>query len=173
MIYVNFVFFGLGMVKAIGKELFQCSTDMEVLSITQQIIDGGQLQEHVVFKVFLGENATSDRKQIERKPSSAPKPLQMSVDCFCSAFPYHVIFDDNLQIVHSGAMIQQLCPAVQRPNSRMNDCFILLRPKMTLTLENINTFINANFMLEVKVEQKNGLTTVTHSKIVLKGNLCR
>ena len=42
-----------------------------------------------------------------------PDKLSIDVQSFCNAFPYHMVFDKDMTIVHSGVKIQQLMPGIR------------------------------------------------------------
>lgn len=168
-----------GLVRAVGRDLFNTNANLEVINISSQKLTETDVQEHVSFKVILVDNNKNTRrasKVVSRHSGKTnvysrdaftpiiPSNLQISAKSFCLVFPYHVIFDKDLLVKQSGIMIQKLCPALSEQNTFMEKCFNLVHPRMQFTFSNILTFINANFVLEIKL---NGLAN--DSSIRVKG----
>ena len=79
--------------------------------------------------------------------------IHISSEQFCNAFPYHIIFDSELQIKQCGMMIQRLL-RVPITDQFMGNLFELIHPRMEMGVINIRMFINAVFMLKVIVPIK-------------------
>ncbi|XP_064606184.1 guanylate cyclase soluble subunit beta-2-like [Liolophura sinensis] len=171
----------IGLVRAVGRDLFNTNAILEVINISSQQLTEKDVQEHVSFKVTLvdkNKNTSKSAKVVyqhsgEMKVYSRdaftptiPSNLQISAKNFCLVFPYHVIFDKDLSVKQSGIMIQKLCPTLSEENTFMEKCFNLVHPRMKFTFSNILTFINANFVLEIKLK---GLAN--DSSIKVKGQM--
>lgn len=129
-------------------------------------IEGGKLQEHVIFKVTLLDEHVTTMSRIKSEPVHPTGPLQISVIQFCNALPYHILFDKNLIIKQCGNMIQELMHVCVDPGVKVSAVFEIKHPFMDFTIENIRTFINAVFMLSIHKSIKGG------RELVLKGQLC-
>lgn len=54
MVITIFVFYiYIGLIKAVGKKLFNESVSVEVVRISQELFPGGKAQHHVVFRLEL------------------------------------------------------------------------------------------------------------------------
>ncbi|XP_078693469.1 guanylate cyclase soluble subunit beta-2-like isoform X1 [Branchiostoma floridae x Branchiostoma belcheri] len=79
-----------------------------------------------------------------------PDDLWMDPRTFCNILPFHIIFDQQLQIKQSGINIQRIVPGIQTINIKVNDYFELIHPEIPLSFEQIKKFINSQFILEAK-----------------------
>jgi hypothetical protein len=92
--------------------LYQQAASVQFLSKSQHVIEGGKTQEHVIFKVEL-EDSTEQKESKSIRTFQAFKPavrdgFQISADQFCNAFPYHIIFNEHLEINQYVLLIQLL-----------------------------------------------------------------
>ncbi|XP_052101287.1 guanylate cyclase soluble subunit beta-2-like isoform X3 [Mytilus californianus] len=158
----------LGLVKAVARDLYHQAASVKFLSKSQHIIEGGKTQEHVIFKVQLVD-VKDQKKQLSVRNLEVFKPavregFQISADQFCHAFPYHIIFNERLEIQQCGRMIQRVLNCPICVGMKMSELFDIIHPIMKFTIENIRTFINSVFMLGVRI-RKNG------HRFTLKGQM--
>ncbi|CAC5402537.1 GUCY1B [Mytilus coruscus] len=158
----------LGLVKAVARDLYHQAASVKFLSKSQHIIEGGKTQEHVIFKVQLVD-VKDQKKQLSVRNLEVFKPavregFQISADQFCHAFPYHIIFNEYLEIQQCGRMIQRVLNCPICVGMKMSELFDIIHPIMKFTIENIRTFINSVFMLGVRI-RKNG------HRFTLKGQM--
>lgn len=151
--------FIIGLVKAVARDLYHQAATVEFLSKSQHIMEGGKTQEHVIFKVQLVD-VKDQKKQLTVRNMEVFKPavregFQISADQFCRAFPYHIIFNERLEIQQCGRMIQRVLNCPICVGMKMSELFDIVHPIMKFTIENIRTFINSVFMLGVRIH-KNG-----------------
>jgi len=135
--------------------LYQQAASIQFLSKSQHVIEGGKTQEHVIFKVEL-EDSTEQKESKSIRTFEAFKPalrdgFQISADQFCNAFPYHIIFNEHLEIQQCGQMIQKVLNCQISVGMGMSELFDIIHPLMKFTIENIRTFINSVFMLGVRL----------------------
>ncbi|XP_052071456.1 guanylate cyclase soluble subunit beta-2-like [Mytilus californianus] len=139
---------------------------MEVISISKQQIEGGLDQEHVTFLVKLKD---IDNKKISDNSmnvfQSNGSQTSLNNGHFCKAFPYHIVFDENLEIKQCGDMIPKILHQCLKANTSMTSLFDITHPPMKFKLENILTFINSVFYLGVK-NSKNAET-----RLFLRGQM--
>ncbi|KAL5013480.1 hypothetical protein ScPMuIL_007750, partial [Solemya velum] len=143
-----------GLIKAVARDLYNQSASLEVISKLQETIKGGKSQEHVVFKVTLDDIHNTNRSLCQANVFTPvfPKEFHISSEQFCGAFPYHIIFDDKLRVRQCGLMIQKLLHINIADGSEMTEIFDIIHPRMVINIKNILMFINAVFMLAVKME---------------------
>ncbi|VDI26455.1 guanylate cyclase soluble subunit beta, partial [Mytilus galloprovincialis] len=156
------------LVKAVARDLYHQAATVEFLSKSQHIMEGGKTQEHVIFKVQLVD-VKDQKKQLTVRNMEVFKPavregFQISADQFCRAFPYHIIFNERLEIQQCGRMIQRVLNCPICVGMKMSELFDIVHPIMKFTIENIRTFINSVFMLGVRI-YKNG------HRFTLKGQM--
>jgi len=135
---------------------------------TSQEIEGGKTQEHVIFKVTLDEISRQNSLMEQHKTVRYTNPTKYGTDVlpikasqFCTALPYHMLFDKRLRIIQCGVMIQHFISEKIKPGVEVCQLFEVVHPRMKFTIENILTFINTVFMLAVRNKKP---------RLVLKGN---
>ncbi|KAL2096341.1 hypothetical protein ACEWY4_008489 [Coilia grayii] len=77
-------------------------------------------------------------------------PAQLCIDLktFCSAFPFHIVFDEELRVRQAGVTIQRIVPGLQTAGIRLDLYFTILHPDVPFTISSIRTFINSHFVLQ-------------------------
>ena len=138
---------------------------MEVISISRQPIEGGLDQEHVTFLVKL--------QDIDKAPIISPNQIEVfepggdnviCADHICKAFPYHIVFDENLRIKQCGEMIPKILHLRVKVDTPIINVFDIIHPPMKFKLENILTFINSVFYLGVKKNEDQDTRLVLRGK---------
>lgn len=81
-----------------------------------------------------------------------PARILLDPETFCKTFPYHILFNDDLVIMHSGSKLQQFCPLINDEGATLKDILVLDHPEIELTSENIFLFLNMIFMATLKKE---------------------
>ncbi|XDB56100.1 hypothetical protein AB1E18_009558 [Capra hircus] len=77
-----------------------------------------------------------------------PERLWIEVKTFCTAFPFHVIFDESLQVKQAGVSIQKYAPGLQTQKILLDEYFSIVHPQVTFNIFSICKFINSQFELE-------------------------
>ena len=81
-----------------------------------------------------------------------PECVVIDAQTFITSFPYHVVFDKNMVVKHGGIKMQEICPGLNIEGARLDDFLVLRHPLISLTVDNIQVFINNIFMAEIKKE---------------------
>ncbi|KPP68053.1 guanylate cyclase soluble subunit beta-2-like, partial [Scleropages formosus] len=84
-------------------------------------------------------------------PSYPPK-LWIEEQTFCNAFPFHIVFDENLKVKQTGVNIQKFVPGLQTMNIRLDEYFSITHPQVPFSIESIRKFINSQFVLKARCE---------------------
>ncbi|XP_023282704.1 guanylate cyclase soluble subunit beta-2-like [Seriola lalandi dorsalis] len=92
-----------------------------------------------------------------------PEKLWMEEKAFCNAFPFHIVFDEDLKIRQTGVNIQKFVPGLQARDATLDQHFTVIHPQVTLTIESIRKFINSQFVLKNYNDQ--------HSTLKLRGQM--
>uniref|UniRef100_A0A452ELV1 guanylate cyclase n=1 Tax=Capra hircus TaxID=9925 RepID=A0A452ELV1_CAPHI len=79
-----------------------------------------------------------------------PERLWIEVKTFCTAFPFHVIFDESLQVKQAGVSIQKYAPGLQTQKIRLDEYFSIVHPQVTFNIFSICKFINSQFVLKAR-----------------------
>ncbi|XP_060689241.1 guanylate cyclase soluble subunit beta-2 [Hemiscyllium ocellatum] len=81
-----------------------------------------------------------------------PERLWMDTKAFCDAFPFHIVFDEELKVKQAGVNIQKHVPGLQAMNIRFDDYFTITHPAVSFTISSIRKFINSQFVLKTRTE---------------------
>ncbi|GCC37333.1 hypothetical protein chiPu_0015837 [Chiloscyllium punctatum] len=81
-----------------------------------------------------------------------PERLWMDTKTFCDAFPFHIVFDEELKVKQAGVNIQKHVPGLQAMNIRFDDYFTITHPAVSFTISSIRKFINSQFVLKTRTE---------------------
>ncbi|XP_044845175.1 guanylate cyclase soluble subunit beta-2-like isoform X2 [Mauremys mutica] len=81
-----------------------------------------------------------------------PERLWVEERTFCNAFPFHIVFDEELRIKQAGVNIQKFVPGLWRPGSRVDKYFTVVHPQVIFTIFSIRKFINSQFVLRAHRE---------------------
>lgn len=83
-------------------------------------------------------------------PFSLNDKKVMSPRSFCNAFPFHLIFDKNMNIIQCGTSIARLIPELKTKNCLLTDIFVIIRPHINLEFQQICSQIMSIFVLAWK-----------------------
>ena len=133
---------------------------LKVESISKHHLESGSVREHVVFIVEL-QNAEDQKKELEI-PNTFKNNV-LSANHFCSAFPYHIVFDEHMHIKQCGAMIPKILNTAVHPDSLITSLFSIMHPPMNFKIDNILLYMNSVFYLSMKRYGKN------EEKLILRG----
>ncbi|XP_056286741.1 guanylate cyclase soluble subunit beta-2 [Pseudoliparis swirei] len=92
-----------------------------------------------------------------------PDRLWVEEEAFCRAFPFHIVFDEDLKVRQMGVNIQRFLPGLQATDATMDQVFTIIHPQVTFTIESIRKFINSQFVLKSCKD--------THSTLKLRGQM--
>nr|XP_033805870.1 guanylate cyclase soluble subunit beta-2-like [Geotrypetes seraphini] len=81
-----------------------------------------------------------------------PQRLWVEERVFCNAFPFHIVFDKELQVKQAGVNIQKYVPGLQTMAISIDDYFTIVHPQVTFTISSICKFINSQFVLKTRRE---------------------
>ena len=135
------------MVKAVSRDIYNQKAVMKVESISKHHLESGSVREHVVFIVEL-QNAEDQKKELEIPNAITSNVL--SANHICCAFPYHIVFDEQLHVKQCGAMIPKILKTVVHPNSLITSLFSIMHPPMNFKINNILLYMNSVFYLSMK-----------------------
>ena len=90
---------------------------------------------------------------------------------FCAIFPFHILFDEKMTIIQVGDGLLRVSPWFVEAKSsgkklKMYDVFTMIHPMMAICYTNIEHFMNAVFLLQMKPYSE-----LHSSSIVLKGKI--
>lgn len=133
----------VGIVKAVAKNLHNSEVDV-IVTQTKEDCD------HVQFTITEkseGSLISRTKKQTVDQMNMEPK---ISPATFCRAFPFHILFDKNMQITQTGFSLVRVIPMVARNSCRIDDVFEMVRPHMEFDFHHILSHINTVYVLRTK-----------------------
>ncbi|XP_042270427.1 guanylate cyclase soluble subunit beta-2-like [Thunnus maccoyii] len=77
-----------------------------------------------------------------------PMTLNIDLKTFCQAFPFHIVFDEQLVVHQAGVNLQRIVPGLQNMSIHLNQYFSIVHPEVTFTISSIRKFINSHFVLQ-------------------------
>ncbi|XP_045929527.1 guanylate cyclase soluble subunit beta-2-like [Micropterus dolomieu] len=81
-----------------------------------------------------------------------PTTLNIDLKTFCHAFPFHIVFDEQLVVHQAGVNLQRIVPGLQTMNIHLDLYFSIMHPEVTFTISSIRKFINSHFVLQTRRE---------------------
>uniref|UniRef100_A0A668U4H1 guanylate cyclase n=1 Tax=Oreochromis aureus TaxID=47969 RepID=A0A668U4H1_OREAU len=79
-----------------------------------------------------------------------PMKLKIDLQTFCHAFPFHIVFDEQLVVHQAGVNLQRTVPGLQIMNIHLDEYFSIVHPEVTFTISSIRKFINSHFVKRKK-----------------------
>ncbi|XP_033979969.1 guanylate cyclase soluble subunit beta-2 [Trematomus bernacchii] len=92
-----------------------------------------------------------------------PNKLWVDEKAFCNAFPFHIVFDENLKVMQTGVNIQKFLPGLHARDLTVDQHFTIIHPQVTFTIESIRKFVNSQFVLKSNKDK--------HSSLKLRGQM--
>ena len=126
----GYLHYAMGQIEQVGKNFFH--TDIEIQTLgTEEHGDTG----HFVMRLFFDNrffNRTVDPMDQHSSKSSFP----MSSKFFFEAFPFHIVFDENITIKHVGHSLKPILPNII--GESIDGVFHLVRPNVGFSFENVS-----------------------------------
>ncbi|KAK8757356.1 hypothetical protein V5799_005013 [Amblyomma americanum] len=150
-----------GLVKAVAREFF----DTEVNVNTCKVTDRGdrvtvimEVSENVLqlapieIPGLMQKRSSFTSAHITDHLSQSPQDLPVDTKTFCTAFPFHVIFDRDFVIHQAGKGLVRLTRSMWQRGQplRFTDMFTICRPVIECTFESILGFLNQVYVVTAK-----------------------
>ncbi|XP_075054921.1 guanylate cyclase soluble subunit alpha-2 [Mixophyes fleayi] len=140
----------LGMIKAVGKKIYQLKIEVEqVNNVTEklfpEIINPGNCKS-LIFKIKAYDNANITKLPPIRS-SQVPSDLRISINTFCQAFPFHLMFDPNMLILQLGEGLRKLIKCEVHKTLKFHDSFEIVSPKIICTFEQVLLRLSTPFVI--------------------------
>lgn len=156
----------IGIVKTVASKLHDTEVKVEILKTKEEC-------DHVQF--LITETSTTGRVSVPEMTEIETLSLEPKVSpaTFCRVFPFHLMFDRELNIVQAGRTVSRLLPRVTRPGCKITDVLDTVRPHLEMTFANVLAHINTVYVLKTKSEE---MMTVTNphddiASLRLKGQM--
>ncbi|XP_065345782.1 guanylate cyclase soluble subunit beta-1 [Cloeon dipterum] len=135
----------IGIVKEVAKKLHDTEVEVTILEGKTEHSD------HIKFlisekSVGAGRQTRPELAELTHSLSLEPK---VSPATFCSVFPFHIMFDQNLKVVQTGYSVARVIPKLAQ-SCQLADVLEMVRPHLDLTFENILSHINTVYVLRTR-----------------------
>ncbi|KAJ8028016.1 Guanylate cyclase soluble subunit beta-1 [Holothuria leucospilota] len=134
----------VGLIKAVSSHFHSGEVEVEILRGKDDAHD------HVQFAIIQKEEEKDSTEQSYNEVLSLPPVPRISPATFCSIFPFHMMFDENMNIHQSGNSVRRVIPAVGSGKCKITDVFHMVRPHMEFTFQSILSHINTMFVLHTR-----------------------
>lgn len=139
----------IGIIKTVARKLLNTEVSVEVIQ------QKGDKRDHAQFVIKeMGKKYSSECSSMIKKFDPMRNSIHLcgepkiSPASFCRAFPFHLMFDSELNITMSGNSVRRVIPTFLNNQSRMTDIFELVRPQMDFTFDAFLAHINTVFVLK-------------------------
>ncbi|KTG32929.1 hypothetical protein cypCar_00037822, partial [Cyprinus carpio] len=168
----------VGIIGAVAKDFFNSEIKMEIVNQIEEVERMGK-KEHIVFLItqspaFLDKDFPERSLQMKSlnhvekndavrnlvHPEKGktlrafepvyPDNLCIDLKTFCNAFPFHIVFDEELQVRQAGVTIQRIVPGLQSRCGQLDQYFNIQHPQVTFNICSIRKFINSHFVLRTR-----------------------
>ncbi|KAI4580707.1 hypothetical protein MJG53_010249 [Ovis ammon polii x Ovis aries] len=142
----------LGMIKAAGKKIYRL--DVEVNQVAEKLCSDGSNPGNcngLAFLIRLCENANIT-KNLPQGTSQVPADLRISINTFCRAFPFHLMFDPHMSVLQLGEGLRKQLRCDTHKVLKFEDCFEIISPKVNATFERVLLRLSTPFVIRTKPE---------------------
>ncbi|CEF68837.1 Adenylyl cyclase class-3/4/guanylyl cyclase domain and Heme-NO binding domain and Haem NO binding associated domain and NO signalling/Golgi transport ligand-binding domain-containing protein [Strongyloides ratti] len=166
-----------GVLREVARRIYLSEISISISGRTQrsvQLSTGERVEEHVIMVIkessskgsSEGNIATLNETNSDSTSSIISSSdlkfnlenciLRVSHNDFLTAFPYHFIVDRDCKLVQAGKdLYKHILPELLEPGTPIIRIFEITRPQIPLDFDNICNFINAVFVLQVKLPPSN------------------
>ncbi|XP_040196177.1 guanylate cyclase soluble subunit alpha-2 [Rana temporaria] len=170
----------LGMIKAAAKRIYMLKVVVEQINNTNEnvfpeIISPGNCN-NLYYKIKECDNANIAKLPPHRS-SRLPSDLRISINTFCRAFPFHLMFDPNMLILQLGEGLRKLIKCEIHKLMKFYDNFEIVSPKIVCTFEQVllrlsTPFVIRNILDSSNVENPDKVMEVKGQMILVSESNC-
>ncbi|XP_059173415.1 guanylate cyclase soluble subunit alpha-2-like, partial [Physella acuta] len=160
--------FVAGTVESVSLFLFQTEVQLQISANR----DRGA-PHHIFYITTANDNNENSMDNIfphHSQLSTNPSDSKIGVHTFCASFPFHVIFDADLQITQLGvSLAKMISPEVTSKGKDLSTYFDIVKPPVKFSFSSILSRVNSSFVVRTK-----GLTKDKHrlsDSLELKGQM--
>eukprot|EP00069_Balaena_mysticetus_P002004 bmy_15605T0 len=143
----------LGMIKAAGKKIYQLDVEVDQVANEKLCSDGSNPGNcsGLTFLIKQCEN-TNIMKNLPQGTSQVPADLRISINTFCRAFPFHLMFDPHMTVLQLGEGLRKQLRCDTHKVLRFEDCFEIVSPRVNATFERVLLRLSTPFVIRTKPE---------------------
>lgn len=142
----------LGMIKAAGRRsigwmwkwtrsLRNCAPMVQTQAIVMASLS---LSDYVKMLI--------SRRTFLREHPKDPADLRISINTFCRAFPFHLMFDPHMSVLQLGEGLRKQLRCDTHKVLKFEDCFEIISPKVNATFERVLLRLSTPFVIRTKPE---------------------
>ncbi|KAL0273326.1 UNVERIFIED_CONTAM: hypothetical protein PYX00_006019 [Menopon gallinae] len=154
----------IGIVKTVASKLHNTEVEVEIMQTKEE-------SDHVQFLITeqSGPGVVSSTEfDVAETHSMVPK---VSPATFCRIFPFHIMFNRDMDILQTGSTIARIVPSVTQEGCKITDVLDTVRPHLDLTFENVLSHINTVYVLRTKPGVMEVDVEPEYSTLRLKGEM--
>ncbi|XP_058064378.1 guanylate cyclase soluble subunit beta-1 [Anopheles bellator] len=163
----------------IGRAIGDCGADQRKQSPTGAGATAAppERSDHIQFlitEISGPEKTPTRRSDGDKEQQAAAASYQLvarepmiSPTTFCKIFPFHLMFDRNMHIVHAGRSVSRVIPRIQEKQCPLLALFEAVRPHLQLSFDNILAHINTIYVLKTNA----GVMSKSERYLRLKGQM--
>ena len=136
-----------GIVKTVAREFYGVEVSMNLVKTK-----GEEGSDHSMFhiKEIADYHHRRDTSLAEITESVIRTDQNLiSAKSFCKAFPFHIVFNRNMDVLQVGNSLAWIIPEWNQKDKSVNNFFILERPKMKLSFLSVLSHINTIFIIRL------------------------
>ncbi|XP_045412642.1 guanylate cyclase soluble subunit alpha-2 isoform X2 [Lemur catta] len=143
----------LGMIKAAGKKIYRLDVEVEQVANEKLCSDGANPGNCSCLTFLIREcENTNITKNLLQGTSQVPADLRISINTFCRAFPFHLMFDPNMSVLQLGEGLRKQLRCDTHKVLKFEDCFEIVSPKVNATFERVLLRLSTPFVIRTKPE---------------------
>ncbi|KAM9658065.1 guanylate cyclase soluble subunit alpha-2 [Trichechus inunguis] len=143
----------LGMIKAAGKKIYRLDVEVEQVANEKLCSDGSNPGNCSCLTFLIKEcENTNITKNLPLGTSQVPADLRISINTFCRAFPFHLMFDSNMSVLQLGEGLRKQLRCDIHKVLKFGDCFEVVYPKINATFERVLLRLSTPFVIRTKLE---------------------
>uniref|UniRef100_A0A7N4PGI8 guanylate cyclase n=1 Tax=Sarcophilus harrisii TaxID=9305 RepID=A0A7N4PGI8_SARHA len=142
-----------GMIKAAGKKIYRLDLEVEKVTHEKLCLEGSNPGNCSCLTFVIKECENSNiTKNLPPGTSQTPADLRISINTFCRAFPFHLMFDASMLVLQLGEGLRKQLRCDTHKILKFEDCFDIVSPKISATFERVLLRLSTPFLIRTKPE---------------------
>ena len=143
----------IGLVRAVARKLLNTEISVEIIKQKQGPGDDVQF---AIREIHRDENSSHGDNQQRAAICAVKEHISLSLEpkispaTFCHSFPFHLMFDKCMKILHCGDSLSRVIKDISDSHLTVPEVFELVRPRIELTCESLLAHINTVFVLTTR-----------------------
>lgn len=143
----------VGMIKAAAKKIYRLDVEVEQVTNDKLCSEGTNPGNCSCLTFLIKEHENANiTKALPSGTSQSPLDLRISISTFCRAFPFHLMFDQNMFVLQLGEGLRKQLRCDTHKTLKFQDCFDIVSPKISATFERVLLRLSTPFVIRTKLE---------------------